>query len=557
MASTSATAALPDDLGATRDAWLVIGASSLGTVFEWYDFYLYGLLATIISAQFFSGVNDTTGFIFALAAFAAGFAVRPFGALVFGRLGDLVGRKYTFLITMSIMGGATFAVGLLPNYAAAGVAAPIMLVVLRLLQGLALGGEYGGAATYIAEHAPHGKRGLFTSWIQTTATLGLFAALLVVIGTRTLVGEDAFKVWGWRIPFLVSVLLLAISLWIRMQLAESPVFLKMKGTGGASKAPLTEAFARWGNLKIVIICLLGAVMGQAVVWYTGQFYALFFLERMLRVDGATTNILTAIALVLATPGFIFFGWLSDKIGRKPIILAGCLLALLTYFPLFEALTRYANPALYAAQASSPVTVIADPAQCSFQFDPIGKNKFDSTSCDIAKSYLAKAGVSYRRVDAPAGTVAQIRSGATTLTAPDPKVVTGAERKAAIAAFQKETKAALSAVGYPDKADPATINKPMVVLILFILVVYVTMVYGPIAALLVELFPARIRYSAMSLPYHIGNGWFGGFLPTTAFAMVAATGDIYYGLWYPIVVAGATLIVGLFLLPETFKRNIDG
>ncbi len=557
MASTSATAALPDDLGAARDAWLVIGASSLGTVFEWYDFYLYGLLATIISAQFFSGVNDTTGFIFALAAFAAGFAVRPFGALVFGRLGDLVGRKYTFLITMSIMGGATFAVGLLPNYAAAGVAAPIMLVLLRLLQGLALGGEYGGAATYIAEHAPHGKRGLFTSWIQTTATLGLFAALLVVIGTRTLVGEDAFKVWGWRIPFLVSVMLLAISLWIRMQLAESPVFLKMKGTGGASKAPLTEAFARWGNLKIVIICLLGAVMGQAVVWYTGQFYALFFLERMLRVDGATTNILTAIALVLATPGFIFFGWLSDKIGRKPIILAGCLLALLTYFPLFEALTRYANPALYAAQASSPVTVIADPAQCSFQFDPIGKNKFDSTSCDIAKSYLAKAGVSYRRVDAPAGTVAQIRSGATTLTAPDPKVVTGAERKAAIAAFQKETKAALSAVGYPDKADPATINKPMVVLILFILVLYVTMVYGPIAALLVELFPTRIRYSAMSLPYHIGNGWFGGFLPTTAFAMVAATGDIYYGLWYPIVVAGATLIVGLFLLPETFKRNIDG
>ncbi len=556
MASTSATAALPGDLGAARDAWLVIGASSLGTVFEWYDFYLYGLLAAVISAQFFSGVNDTTGFIFALAAFAAGFAVRPFGALVFGRLGDLVGRKYTFLITMSIMGGATFAVGLLPNYATAGVAAPVMLVLLRLLQGLALGGEYGGAATYVAEHAPHGKRGLFTSWIQTTATLGLFAALLVVIGTRTLVGEDAFKVWGWRIPFLVSVVLLAISLWIRMQLAESPVFLKMKGTGTTSKAPLTEAFARWGNLKIVLICLLGAVMGQAVVWYTGQFYALFFLERMLRVDGATTNILTALALVLATPGFIFFGWLSDKIGRKPIIMAGCLLALLTYFPLFQSLTRYANPALFAAQSTAPVEVIADPKQCSFQFDPIGKNKFDSTSCDIAKSFLAKAGVSYRRVDAPAGTVAQIRSGTTTLTAPDPKVVTGAERKAAIAAFQKETKAALSAAGYPDKADPATINKPMVVLILFILVLYVTMVYGPIAALLVELFPARIRYSAMSLPYHIGNGWFGGFLPTTAFAMVAATGDIYYGLWYPIVVAGATLIVGLFFLPETFKRTID-
>jgi MFS family permease len=460
------------------------------------------------------------------------------------------------LITMSIMGGATFLVGLLPSYATAGVAAPVMLVVLRLLQGLALGGEYGGAATYVAEHAPQGKRGLFTSWIQTTATLGLFAALLVVIGTRTLVGEDAFKVWGWRIPFLVSVVLLAVSLWIRMQLSESPVFLKMKGTGGTSKAPLTEAFARWGNLKIVIICLLGAVMGQAVVWYTGQFYALFFLERMLRVDGATTNILTAIALVLATPGFIFFGWLSDKIGRKPIILAGCLLALLTYFPLFQSLTRYANPALFAAQSSAPVEVIADPKQCSFQFDPIGKNTFDSTSCDIAKSFLAKAGVSYRRVDAPAGTVAQIRSGTNTLTAPDPKIVTGKERKAAIAAFQKETKAVLSAAGYPDKADPAAINKPMVVLILFILVLYVTMVYGPIAALLVELFPARIRYSAMSLPYHIGNGWFGGFLPTTAFAMVAATGDIYYGLWYPIVVAGATLIVGLFFLPETFKRTID-
>src|SRR5713101_2028635 len=557
MSSTSSTVVLPREQEAKQNQWLVIGASSLGTVFEWYDFYLYGLLTSVISAQFFSGVNEVTGYIFALAAFAAGFAVRPFGALVFGRLGDLVGRKYTFLITMSIMGGATFAVGLLPNYATAGVVAPVMLVILRLLQGLALGGEYGGAATYIAEHAPHGKRGLFTSWIQTTATLGLFAALLVVIGTRTLVGEDAFKVWGWRIPFLVSVMLLAISLWIRMQLAESPVFLKMKGTGTTSKALLTEAFARWGNLRTVIICLLGAVMGQAVVWYTGQFYALFFLGRMVRVDGATTNILTAIALVLATPGFIFFGWLSDKIGRKPIILAGCLLALLTYFPLFQSLTRYANPALYAAQSVAPVAVIADPAQCSFQFDPIGKNKFDSTSCDIAKSYLAKAGVSYRRVDAPAGTVAQIRSGATTLTAPDPKVVTGAERKAAIAAFQKETKAVLSAVGYPDKADPATINKPMVVLILFILVLYVTMVYGPIAALLVELFPARIRYSALSLPYHIGNGWFGGFLPTTAFALVAATGDIYYGLWYPIVVAGATLIVGLFFLPETFKRTIDG
>ena len=540
----------------TQSDWLVIGASSLGTVFEWYDFYLYGLLASVISAQFFSGVNEITGFIFALAAFAAGFAVRPFGALVFGRLGDLVGRKYTFLITMSIMGGATFAVGLLPNYATAGVAAPVMLLALRLLQGLALGGEYGGAATYVAEHAPPGKRGFYTSWIQTTATLGLFAALLVVIGTRTAMGEDAFKLWGWRIPFLVSIVLLGISLWIRMQLSESPVFVKMKNSGTTSKAPLAEAFGRWSNLKIVLIALLGAVMGQAVVWYTGQFYALFFLERMLRVDGATTNILTAIALVLATPGFIFFGWLSDKIGRKRIILAGCLMAVLTYFPLFQALTRYANPALYAAQNSSPVTVIADPAQCSFQFDPIGKNPFDSTSCDIAKSFLAKAGVSYQRENSAPGTIAQIRSGTNTLTAPDPKVVTGKERKAAIAAFQKQAKATLAAAGYPEKADPAAINKPMIVLILFTLVVYVTMVYGPIAALLVELFPARIRYSSMSLPYHIGNGWFGGFLPTTAFAMVAATGDIYYGLWYPIVVAGLTLILGLLFLPETFKRPID-
>jgi len=550
------TTALPDGVKATSNEWLVIGASSLGTVFEWYDFYLYGLLASVLSAQFFSGVNETTGFIFALAAFAAGFAVRPFGALVFGRLGDLVGRKHTFLITMSIMGGATFLVGTLPSYASIGVAAPVALVALRLLQGLALGGEYGGAATYVAEHAPAGKRGLYTSWIQTTATLGLFAALLVVIGTRTWVGEDAFKVWGWRIPFIVSVVLLAVSLWIRMQLAESPVFVKMKNQGTTSKAPLKEAFGQWSNLKIVLVCLTGAVMGQAVVWYCGQFYALFFLERTLRVDGATTNILTATALALATPGFVFFGWLSDRIGRKPIILTGCLLAMLTYFPLFQALTRYANPALYAAQAAAPVTVVADPAECSFQFDPIGKNKFDSTSCDIAKSYLAKAGVSYKREDAPAGTLAQIRSGATTLTAPDPKVVSGAERKAAITAFQGKAKAALTAVGYPEKAAPATINKPVVVLILWVLVIYVTMVYGPIAALLVELFPARIRYSAMSLPYHIGNGWFGGFLPTTAFAMVAATGDIYYGLWYPIVVAGATVVIGLFLLPETFKRQTD-
>jgi Sugar (and other) transporter len=535
---------------------LVIGASSLGAVFEWYDFYLYGLLASVISAQFFSGVNEVTGFIFALAAFAAGFAVRPFGALVFGRLGDLVGRKHTFLITMGIMGGCTFAVGLLPSYATAGVFAPIMLLALRLAQGLALGGEYGGAATYVAENAPPGRRGLFTSFIQTTATLGLFGALIVVIVTRTSLGEDAFKSWGWRIPFLLSVILLAISVWIRLQLAESPVFVKMKSHGTTSKAPLAEAFGKWSNLKIVLISLVGAVMGQAVIWYTGQFYALFFLERTLKVEAATTNVLTAIALLLATPGFIFFGWLSDKIGRKPIIMTGCLLAMLTYFPLFGALTRYANPALYAAQRSAPVTVAADPKDCSFQFDPIGKKTFDATSCDIAKSFLAKSSVSYQREDAAPGSVAVIRSGATTLTAPDPHLLSAADRKAAVAGFQSQVKAALAAAGYPAKADASAINKPVVVLILFVLVLYVTMVYGPIAALLVELFPARIRYSAMSLPYHIGNGWFGGFLPTTAFAMVAATGDIYYGLWYPIVAAGITLVVGLFFLPETFKRPVD-
>jgi len=556
MAIGAADAALSKGETGTGTDWLVIGASSLGTVFEWYDFYLYGLLASVISAQFFSGVNETTGFIFALAAFAAGFAVRPFGALVFGRLGDLVGRKHTFLVTMGLMGFATFAVGILPNYATAGVAAPVLLLALRLLQGLALGGEYGGAATYVAEFAAPGKRGFSTSWIQTTATLGLFAALLVVIGTRTYVGEDAFKVWGWRIPFLVSIVLLGVSLWIRMQLAESPVFLKMKSAGTTSKAPLKEAFGRWGNLKIVLIALFGAVMGQAVVWYTGQFYALFFLERTLRVDGATTNILMAVALALATPGFVLFGWLSDKIGRKPIIMAGCLLAILTYFPLFEALTRYANPALYAAQASSPVSVYADPAECSFQFDPIGKNKFDSTSCDIAKSFLAKAGVSYKRIDAPIGSVAEIRSGTVALTAPDPRTVKGKERKDAIAKFQASAKSTLASAGYPDKANPATIDKSAVTLILLILVLYVTMVYGPIAALLVELFPARIRYTAMSLPYHIGNGWFGGFLPTTAFAMVAATGDIYYGLWYPIVAAGATLVLGILFLPETLKKTVD-
>ena len=556
MMATIPEDALPKHHQATQGEKMVIAASSLGTVFEWYDFYLYGLLATYISAQFFSGVNETTGFIFALAAFAAGFAVRPFGALVFGRIGDLVGRKNTFLVTMGIMGISTFAVGLLPSYTSIGVAAPIILVALRLAQGLALGGEYGGAATYVAEHAPEGKRGLYTSWIQTTATFGLFAALLVVIGFRFALGEEAFAAWGWRLPFLISIVLLGVSMWIRLQLNESPVFQKMKDEGTTSKAPLTEAFGQWGNLRWVIIALVGAVMGQAVVWYAGQFYALFFLEKTLRVDGATANILIAIALALATPFFVFFGWLSDKVGRKPIILGGCALAAITYFPLFGALTQAANPALAEAQISAPVSITAHQDECSFQFDPIGKNTFDTSSCDIAKTYLAKAGVSYNNVEAPAGTVATVSIGKTVFAAPNPDGLQGDAKKAAIKTFQDELKAGLVAVGYPEKADNARINKVAVVANLWALAMLVTMVYGPIAALLVELFPSRIRYTSMSLPYHIGNGWFGGFLPTTAFAMVAATGNIYYGLWYPVVVAAATVVLGLLFLPETFRRNID-
>ena len=535
---------------------LVIAASSLGTVFEWYDFYLYGLLATILSAQFFSGVNETTGFILALAAFAAGFAVRPLGAIVFGRIGDLVGRKNTFLVTMAFMGLSTFLVGLLPSYASVGVAAPVLLVTLRLLQGLALGGEYGGAATYVAEHAPEHRRGLHTSFIQTTATLGLFAALLVVIATRTILGEEAFAAWGWRLPFLISILLLAVSMWIRLQLEESPVFRQMKAEGTTSKAPLTEAFGTWSNAKLVLIALFGAVAGQAVVWYTGQFYALFFLEKILRVDGATANIMIAIALMIGTPFFLFFGWLSDRIGRKKIILAGCLVAAVTYFPLFHALSRAANPALYEAQARAPVAVIADPSDCSVQFDPIGKNKFDRKSCDIAKAFLAKAGVSYTEEAAAPGEAARLRVGKKLFDVPDPSVIQGPERADAIKAFQTAAANELKSVGYPEKADPAQINRPLTIAILTLLVIYVTMVYGPIAAMLVELFPARIRYTSMSLPYHIGNGWFGGFLPTIAFAIVAATGNIYSGLWYPVIVALGTVVIGALLLPETRDRRIN-
>lgn len=531
----------------------VIFASSLGTVFEWYDFYLYGSLAAIIAKQFFSALDSGSAFIFALLAFAAGFIVRPFGALVFGRLGDMIGRKYTFLVTIVIMGLSTFIVGLLPSYASIGVAAPIILIALRMLQGLALGGEYGGAAVYVAEHAPDGKRGAYTSWIQTTATLGLFMSLLVILGVRTTLGEAAFADWGWRIPFLLSFLLLAVSVYIRLSMSESPAFQKMKAEGKTSKAPLSESFGQWKNLKIVILALIGLTAGQAVVWYSGQFYALFFLTQSLKVDSKTANILVAYSLILATPFFVIFGTLSDKIGRKPIIMAGCLLAALTYFPVFTALTKAANPDLAAAQAQNKVVVTADPKECSFQFNPTGTVKFTS-SCDIAKQVLAGASVSYENVAAPAGTVATIKIGELDISSYTAKGLSADEAKKKDVEFKKLVADDLKIAGYPSSADPAKVDKVMVTAILFYLVLLVTMVYGPIAAMLVELFPTRIRYTSMSLPYHIGNGWFGGLLPTTAFAIVAQTGNMYNGLWYPIIIAGVTFVVGTLFLKET--KDVD-
>lgn len=540
--------------GMTKEERKVIFASSLGTVFEWYDFYLYGSLAAIIAKQFFAGADPNTAFIFALLAFAAGFIVRPFGALVFGRLGDMIGRKYTFLVTIVIMGLSTFVVGLLPNYASIGIAAPIILVSLRILQGLALGGEYGGAATYVAEHAPHGKRGAYTAWIQTTATLGLFLSLMVILGTRTAIGEEAFTDWGWRVPFLVSVFLLAVSVWIRLSMNESPAFAKMKAEGKTSKAPLTESFGQWKNLKIVILALIGLTAGQAVVWYTGQFYALFFLQQTLKVDGSTANILIAASLVIGTPFFIIFGTLSDKIGRKPIIMAGCLIAALTYFPIFSALTHYANPALEKALKEAPVVVTADPADCQFQFNPTGTKKFTS-SCDIVKAKLAASSVNYTNEIAPAGTIASVKVGEKVIASYSSAGLSKDDAAAKAKSFGTEFGDAIKAAGYPAKADPAGINKPMVLVLLTILVLYVTMVYGPIAAMLVEMFPTRIRYTSMSLPYHIGNGWFGGLLPTTAFALVAFKGDIYYGLWYPIIIALATFVIGMLFIKETKDNDI--
>jgi MFS family permease len=531
----------------------VIFASSLGTVFEWYDFYLYGSLAPIIAKQFFAGVDPQSAFIFALLAFAAGFIVRPFGAIFFGRLGDMIGRKYTFLVTILIMGLSTFIVGMLPGYASIGVAAPVILIALRLLQGLALGGEYGGAATYVAEHSPHGKRGAYTSWIQTTATLGLFLSLLVILGVRTTTGEAAFADWAWRIPFLGSIFLLGVSVWIRLSLSESPAFQKMKAEGKTSKSPLKESFGEWKNLKIVILALIGLTAGQAVVWYTGQFYALFFLTQQLKIDPVTANLMIAASLLIGTPFFVVFGVLSDKIGRKPIIMAGCLLAALTYFPIFGALTKAANPDLAAAQAKNKVTITADPNECSFQFNPTGTVKFTS-SCDIAKQVLAGSSVSYDTVDAPAGTPATIKIGETVIPSYTAKGVSADEAKSKDAAFKKMVADDLKAAGYPAKADPAKTDKFMVILILAYLVLLVTMVYGPIAAMLVEMFPTRIRYTSMSLPYHIGNGWFGGLLPTMAFAIVAQTGNMYNGLWYPIIIAAATFIIGTLFIKET--KDVD-
>ncbi len=548
MAATMGEKARP----MTGEEKKVIFASSLGTVFEWYDFYLYGSLAAIIGAQFFSQYDETTRGIFALLAFAAGFIVRPFGALVFGRVGDLVGRKYTFLVTIMIMGLSTFIVGILPGSKEIGFAAPIILIILRLLQGLALGGEYGGAATYVAEHAPAGRRGFYTSWIQTTATLGLFLSLIVILTTRSILGEADFAAWGWRVPFLVSVVLLGISLWIRLQLNESPAFQKMKDEGTGSKAPLTESFGTWSNGKIALIALLGLTAGQGVVWYTGQFYALFFLGSILKVDGYTANLLIAWSLVFGTGFFVFFGWLSDKIGRKPIILAGCLIAALVYFPLFKMLANTANPTLAKAVETVQVSVVADPKDCGDLFNPVGTRKFTAT-CDTARDFLSKASVRYTTVAGAAGSPTKVN-------------IAGKDVETTPANFGKDVTAALQAAGYPKAGDPGIVKMTgvfdifraqtgTIVGILFILVLLVTMVYGPIAAALVELFPTRIRYTSMSLPYHIGNGWFGGLLPATAFAMVAATGDIYYGLWYPIGFALMTFVIGMLFVPETKDRDI--
>ncbi|MFT0534019.1 MFS transporter [Castellaniella hirudinis] len=539
----------------THEERRVILASSMGTVFEWYDFYIYGSLAAIIAQHFFSGLTPTAGFIFALLTFAAGFAVRPFGALVFGRLGDMVGRKYAFVVSILIMGLSTFLVGVLPSSASIGTAAPLILLLLRLLQGLALGGEYGGAAVYVAEHAPNHRRGFFTSWIQTTATTGMFLSLVVVLGTRATLGHEAFEAWGWRVPFLISVLLLVISVWIRLRLHESPAFTRMKSEGLVSRAPIKEAFGRWKNLRLILLALVGLTAGQAVVWYTGQFYALYFLTETLGVDANIANVLVAMSLLLACPFFLLFGALSDRIGRKPIIMAGCLIASLTYFPVFKGLTHYANPALERAQENAPVYVVAHPDNCALQFNPVGTASFTS-SCDLLKAFMANHSVHYTNQPAPAHTVAYALVGDQRIDAFEGAGLSRAEFARHSAELQARLKDAVRHHGYPAYADPSQINYIMVLLLLFFLVLLVTMVYGPIAAMLVEMFPTRIRYTSMSVPYHIGNGWFGGFLPPVAFATVATTGNMYDGLWYPIAVCVMTLVVGMLFVRETRHNDLD-
>jgi hypothetical protein len=521
--------------GVGQEEKKVIFASSLGTVFEWYDFYLYATLAPFFAALFFPSGNETAALLSAFATYAAGFLVRPFGAIVFGRIGDLVGRKYTFLVTIVFMGLATFLVGLLPTYASIGWAAPILLVTLRLVQGLALGGEYGGAATYVAEHAPHERRGYDTSWIQTTATLGFFLALAVIGTARLVMDAKAFADWGWRIPFWLSLVLLVFSIYIRLKLHESPVFQKMKSEGKGSKSPLTDSFFRYPNNKFVLLALLGATAGQGVVWYTGQFYALFFLTITLKLDYVSAYTLIGISLLVGTPFFIFFGWLSDKIGRLKIIMAGCLIAAVTYFPLFGALTHFVNPALEEFAAKTPITVAA--TDCKFHIFVGPWSKF--SDCDRVKDFMTKQGLSFTSVPAEPGKAVVTTIGTTRIEGWD----------------QKRLTEVLKEAGYQSGADKSRVNWVMAELILIVMVLYVTMVYGPIAAFLVELFPTQIRYTSMSLPYHIGNGWFGGMLPLTATAMVAATGDIYFGLWYPIVVALMTLVIGTLFLSETKNRDI--
>ena len=553
MSAATLAAPRPPPARLTAAHRRVIVGAALGSVFEWYDFFLYGSLAAIIAARFFARADPATGLIFALLAFSAGFIVRPLGAVVFGCLGDRVGRKRTFLATILLMGFATFGVGLLPGYDSIGLAAPVVLVSLRLVQGLATGGEYGGANIYVAEHAPPGRRGLATAWIQVTGTLGFVLSLLVILATRLSVGEAAFAAWGWRVPFLVSILLLGLSLWIRLSMLESPVFREMRAEGRVCATPLRDSLGRWANARVVLQALFGLVAGFGVVWYTTQFYVLLFLTQTLKVDGVTANVLVVAGITLASPFFVAFGALSDRVGRKWLVLAGVAAAALSFFPVFAALTHYANPALERALRQAPVVVRADPADCRFQFNPTGTQSFTS-SCDIAKARLVQASVDYRNEAAPAGSVASVRIGAVVVPSFDRAGLSAQEAAARTAAFGRALAAAIAAAGYPDRADPAAIDKPAVVALIFLLVFLLALAYGPVAALLIELFPARVRYTSMSVPYHLGTGWFGGLTPAIAFAMVAYKGDIYFGLWFPVLVALATVAIGAVCIPD--RRDVD-